>query len=68
MIRQFANNLLIRMQQQADGIAIETGYGVCGNWDFYKERVGVVKGLKEAMAIVENTANKLEHDDEDEVK
>ena len=52
-------NLRAKLEQRCEQLVGQVGGGYASDWADYKERIGVIKGLIEAIAICEEVEKEL---------
>lgn len=57
---QLARTLRAKLEHRRAELIIQLGEGFAGDWADYKERSGVIKGLKEAIDICEQAEKEMD--------
>lgn len=66
MIHRFAEALIRELEGKATALSEDTGHGAAADWPDYQRRVGMVRGLDEAIKAIKSLRAKHENFDEDD--
>jgi hypothetical protein len=66
VIHRFADALIRELEGKATALAEEIGRGAAADWPDYQRRVGMVRGLDEAVKAVKALRAKQEDFDEED--